>query len=1061
MKTHNCNQRNTVSIQWHPSQWHPSQWHPKAMVAFVAVTLLSLISSTRTAAAEPTVDFGREVYPILQRSCLECHGEKKQEGELRLDRREDFVDSGLADGNAEENELLRRITLPRGDDEIMPAIGEPLTRRQIATMRAWIDQGANWPEEFAVGRHWAYVVPTRGDLPVVSNANWPRTPIDHFVMRRLDLEGLKPSKRATPEKLVRRLYLDLIGLPPSPDEVNAFVRDPSDENYEAIIDNLMNRPQFGERWARPWLDLARYADSHGFQRDNLRDIWAYRDWVIKAMNDDMPFDQFTIEQVAGDLLPNATESQRIATGFHRCTPTNVEAGSLPEETRIEQVIDRVNTTGAVWLGTTLECCQCHDHKYDPFSMRDYYQLLAFFNSTELEADRANPKTPSSIKFQGPSMPLTNPERDARRSELQQEVKSIRQQLTARRTELDKDLEPWTAEYAEELSVAPQNHVLEVVDFKSEGTTDTHEILEDGSVLLRGDDPPENDTYQIRLRGQVGDVRAIKLEALRHDALPGMGPGRGDPVKRNFVLNGFSVKRTRHASDPAEQETQLKFSSAQASFSQQKWDVAGALKANDKRSGWAISPQFDKEHWALFILEEPLELVGDDELLVTLKQEWGQARTIGRVRLSAVSGNVNTQSIPQPVLEVVKKETKDWSKKDRTTLVDYRAKEDVETKRLSGVVAELDKQVAKLAADTTLIMVEMKTPREAAIFERGDYRKKGEPVSAGAPKSLHELPTDADNRLGLAHWLVSPENPLVARVTVNRWWAELFGDGLVSTPEDFGIKGDLPTHPDLLDWLSVEFVENGWSMKKLLKTIVLSSTYQQSSIVTPELLQLDDQNRLLARGARLRMDAERIRDNALSISGLLNLKQFGPPIRPYQPDGIWSKVGGTAYKYEVSPGTEQYRRGLYVVIKRGSPYPSFVNFDASARLTCTVERSRTNTPLQALTLLNDRVYVESARALASRVTHDRKDNSLDEQLGYAFQLCTARQPNERELQVLNDSFAEQVAAYKLRVEKEQIEKEKSGKTPAEKGPDVQGDAEQDAWYSIATILLNLHETITKD
>ena len=1012
-------------------------------------------ASTTHAQQTRTVDFGKEIFPILQRSCLECHGPKKQEGDLRLDRQEDWGAAGFLDINLDTNlddhELIRRISLPRGDEDVMPAIGDPLSAQQVKKIRRWLDQGGKWPEGFEAGRHWAYVAPQRAPLPQISNKSWARSPIDYFVMRRLDIEGLRPSPRATPEKLVRRLYLDLIGLPPTPAEVNAFVDDPSDERYEAIIDELLQRAQFGERWARPWLDLSRYADSHGFQRDNLRDIWAYRDWVIRALNKDMPFDQFTIEQVAGDLLPNATESQRIATGFHRCTPTNVEAGSLPEETRIEQVIDRVNTTGAVWLGTTLECCQCHDHKYDPFSMRDYYQMLAFFNNTELEADRANPKAASSIKFLGPSMPLANVDRDGQRSKLQQEVASIRKQQAVRRGELESDLESWASEYAADLVKAPQSHVLEVVEFKSEGTSDQHEILADGSILLRGNDPPKNDIYQIRVRGVLSDVRAIKLEALRHDSLPGGGPGRGDPKRRNFVLNEFSAKLARQSTgDGGKEPVGLKFTTAQASFSQKNWDVVGTLNSETKQSGWAISPQFDKDHWAIFVADKRLELTQDDELIFTLKQQWGQARTIGRVRILALTGNVNAESIPQPVVDVVKKDVQEWVAKDRKTLVDYRVKQDAETKRLQAIAAEIAKRITGVAADTTLVMVELKKPREAAIFERGDYRKRGEPVSAAAPSIFHEMPAGPGNRLTLARWLVSPENPLVGRVTVNRWWAELFGEGLVATPEDFGIKGDLSTHPELLDWLAVEFVENGWSTKQLLKTIVMSATYQQSSAVTQVASERDAPNQLLARGARLRMDAERIRDNALSISGLLSLKQFGPPIRPYQPDGIWSKVGGTAYKYEVSPGSEQYRRGVYVVIRRGTPYPSFVNFDASARLTCTIERSRTNTPLQALTLLNDRVYVESARALAKRIVTDKLDQPLEIQLQYAFQLCTARKPSKRELSVLTKLFHSQVEAYQEKV-----------KDASPESADKQANAEKDAWYSVATILLNLHETITKD
>lgn len=806
-------------------------------------------------AEDTTVSFGEHIFPILRKSCFECHGAEEQEGGLRLDERNALFDSGsVVAGKPDESELLRRVMLPKGHSEIMPAVGDPLAPKEVAIVRAWIEQGANWPEDFIPPPHWAYVKPTRPATPTVTDPAWIRSPIDAFVLRRLEQEGLAPSPIASPEKRIRRVYFDLIGLPPTPEEVNAFVADPSDQHYAQIVDQLLKQPQFGERWARPWLDLARYADSHGFQRDDFRDIWPYRDWVIRAMNDDMSFDQFTIEQIAGDLLPDATESQRIATGFHRCAPTNCEAGSLPEETRAEQIIDRVNTTGAVWLGTTLECCQCHDHKYDPFSARDYYQLLAFFNSTEREADLTDPKTPSSIQFQGPSMSLANPERAAKHDALTKQRAAIDEKQQARRKELNASLVEWIAD----------------------------------------------------------------------------------------------------------------------------------------------------------------------------------------------SKNMDAKTTPKAVKAAAKKPAEKWTKKEKTTLLDFYAKQDQPSQKLQKQLNQFDKQLKETEPDTTLVMIELNEPRPTHIYLRGDYKSKGDRVEPGTPERLHAMPQGPPNRLTLANWLISPENPLVARVVVNRWWAQLFGQGLVTTEEDFGIKGEPPTHPELLDWLAVEFMDNGWSRKKLLREIVLSSTYQQSSRITPQLQQIDDQNKLLARGPRFRMSAEMVRDNALATSGLLSEQQFGPPIRPYQPPGIWTKVGGQRYKYEVSPGSEKHRRGIYVVLKRGSPYPSFLNFDGTARLACTVERSRTNTPLQALTLLNDPVYVEAAKSLATRIREEQSDVPLDDQLTYAFQLCTARQPNEVELATIKQLYESQFQAERADDDSLNLE-----------------DAKEAAWYSVATALLNLHETITKD
>ncbi len=810
---------------------------------------LLLAATSRLVVAEETqkpksesVSFASEVFPLLRKACFECHGENVQEGGLRLDRREDLFDSGsITPGHPDNSELLRRVMLPESHDEIMPAVGDPLTQPQVAILHRWIDSGADWPDDFEAPIHWSYIKPTRPQLPAVTNHKWIQSPIDHFVLAKLEAIGLDSSPAASPEKRIRRVYLDLIGLPPTPEEVNAFVADPSQAHYQRIVDDLLSRPQFGERWARPWLDLARYADSHGFQRDDLRDIWPYRDWVIQAMNDDMPFDQFTIEQIAGDLLPDATESNKIATGFHRCAPTNVEAGSLPEETRTEQVIDRVNTTAAVWLGSTLECAQCHDHKYDPFSMKEYYQLLAFFNSTQREADRTDPKKPSSIAFQGPSMPLANPEREARRRELQASKSRLTTAQNSRREELTTQLTTWVT------------------------------------------------TVDIGTR----------------------------------------------------------------------------------------------------------------------------------------------KDVPTPVLAVMKKPMDEWNDKDEQTLVDYCAAEDPVSQNLKKKLTRVERDLKQAAPDTTLVMIELEKSRPTFMYERGNYQTPGEAVLPGTPEILHAMPSGPGNRLTLARWLVSEENPLVARVVVNRWWAELFGRGIVATEEDFGIKGESPTHPQLLDWLAVELMEKNWSRKRLLREIVLSATYQQSSHITAELREKDDQNLLLARGPRLRMDAEMIRDNALAISGLISLKQFGPPIRPFQPPGIWTKVGGQKYKYDVSPGSEQYRRGVYVVLKRGSPYPSFLNFDATARLACTVKRSRTNTPLQALTLLNDPVHVQAAKSLGQKIEQEYGDRSFEEQLTIAFQLCTARVPTEREFTTLKSLY------------------------------DASADDPTEGWFHVATALLNLHETITKD
>jgi hypothetical protein len=725
---------------------------------------------------------------------LECHNSRDHKGGLRLDNAKDaFKDPSIISAkNPSESELLRRISLPKGHEEVMPNLGEPLSRRDVQSVREWIEAGAAWPDSFDTPPHWAYVRIERPPVP-----GHAAHPIDAFIRRKLAGEGISPSKEANRHTLLRRLHLDLTGIPPTLEQMERFCADPAPDAYERAVDGLLSSDQFGVKWARQWLDAARYADSHGFQRDDLRDLWPYRDWVVAALNADMPFDQFTREQIAGDLLPNPTTDQKIATGFNRSAPTNVEAGSDPEETRVNQVIDRVNTLGMVWLGSTLECAQCHDHKYDPFTQSDYYGLFAFFNNTSLEADRTNPRTPGSIQFKGPYLTLSKEDGLAKRSEIESKIQAL--------------------------------------------------------------------------------------------------------------------------------------------------------------------------------------------------------------------------------------ETSQASDKNRA-------------------LKRLYKDLEELPGQTTLVMQE-DSPRMTRVFTRGDFRSPGATVKPSVPVHLHPLRAEssAPNRLDLARWLTDRNNPLTARVTVNRWWSEIFGNGLVRTPEDFGIKGEPPTHPELLDWLACELMENGWSMKRLLRAIVTSQTYKQSSEMTPALRERDDRNLLLARGPRFRLDAELIRDNALAIAGLLNTRLGGEPIRPPQPKGLWTKVGGKAYDYQTSPGTEQYRRGLFVVIKRGSPYPSLVNFDANARMTCRVKRTLSNTPLQALTLLNDPVYVEAANAFADRL---RSGSDSDEQrLSRGFRIALGRSPEPFE-------------SGALRALLDSLRGDPHPRGAASAAGSEVSDPELAAWRAVATTLLNLDETISK-
>lgn len=1028
--------------------------------------LITLLTTAALHAA--STDFAKDVYPVLQRACFECHGPEHRKADLRLDT---ASPKHLKIGT----DLLRRVALPKENKDAMPKRGDRLTTAEIDHLRDWIKAGAPWPDKLETLQHWSYLPPQRPALTIVKNQSWPKNEIDRFILAKLEASNLAPSPPAAPEILIRRLTLDLTGLPPTPAEVDAFLKEHSQDPascIEHLATRLLASDQFGVRWARPWLDLARYADSHGFQRDDLRQVWAWRDWVVNALNANMPFDQFTLEQIAGDLLPNATPEQIIATGFHRCTPTNVEAGTEPEESRINQVIDRVNTTGAVWLGTTLECAQCHNHKYDPISQRDYYSLLAYYNNTEKEAERTSPTTPGSIQFQGSPYKISDPGGEAQRTQLAAQMKTLNAQLASRQKQLATPGAPAASPSAK---IASSNAVkaLKPTAFITESDAES-ELQPDGSVLLTGP-APDKDTYTFETELTAGELSGLMLDTLTHASIPGDGPGRGGVNRPNFVLHSFDCTLTT----PDGKTQPLTFKTAYADYSQKGYEVT-TLVTKTGKSGWAIGQRFHEPHWAAFELPQPMSVTAGTKLSIHMAQNFGNALVIGCLRISSITGNVAAclPDVPEPSPVVAQKGRKGKAAPAPVS-------KDPELAKLEKQKLALQKQITALAAPTTEIMRELPQPRMSAIFKRGVYTDLTDPVTAAVPAIFNTPLSGPPNRITLAKWLVSRENPLVARVTVNRWWAELFGAGIVSTLEDFGIKGAPPSHPELLDWLASEFIDSGWDMKHMLKKIVTSATYQQSSsiydlrftiddlgkatppppsspeiinhkskIINPSASSLDPSNTLLWHSPRFRLDAEAIRDNALSIAGLLNLKQGGTPIRPPQPDGLWQKVGGQQYNYVVSPGAEQYRRGLYVVLKRGSPYPSFMNFDASARMACVVRRSRSNTPLQALTLLNDPVYVEATQSFAKRIVAESPSTDLDSRLQHAFRLALARSAQPQELTVLKTLWETQFESAKTDPKATQ---ELSAGSPL---PPNLPPAEFAAWYAVASAILNLDECITK-
>lgn len=1007
------------------------------------------------------IEFSTDVLPILQARCESCHGSEEREGGLQFLSRQDLLnrnDSGepaVIVGKPEVSELIRRVT---SDDEFerMPPEGTALTPEQIETLKNWVSEGAKWPEGEKRPVHWAYVPPQRPEVPKVDNSGRVANPIDAFVLQMLSREKpeLKQSAIASPAKLLRRVHLDITGLPPAPEQLAAFEKEPTFEHYQRIVDELLASPRYGEKWTRQWLDLARYADSNGFQADQFREIWAYRDWVIQAFNNDMPYDQFTLEQIAGDLLPNATLEQKIATGFQRCTTCNVEAGVDPEENRTNQVIDRVNTAGTVWLGTTLECAQCHNHKYDPFTQEDYYQIFAFFNNTPLEVVQPNG---AGVQFEvsGPKMELPLDEQQAEElAKLREQFAAIETKLASRKKELAAVQGAWAQELVQSLNSAPEWHVLTPDSFQSSGGA-SHDVLEDQSVLLSGK-AADKDHYTIQFRTKLDGITGFKLETLTHDSLPGKGPGRGDAERPNFVAYELEVMVADLNEQAATQKVELH--SAQADFSQANYPVKGLIDG-DSKTGWAINPQFHKPHWASFLTAEPI--TGEQEKLVTvtIDQHYGGARTIGCLRFSAMTGDPGAQGIPQDVREILASKEKRTAKQKKR-LTEYHQSTDKQFAQLLTQTKNLQKKIDAVQPPTTLVMVEMEQPRMTNIFKRGNFLNKGAEVTPDVPAALNFVPTLNDSegqpdRIAFAEWLVSPENPLVARVAVNRWWSEFFGHGIVDTLEDFGTQGEPPTHPQLLDWLATEFIDNNWSMKHIHRTIVLSETYRQSSSISPEQLEADPSNKWYGRGPRVRMSAEMIRDHALAVSGLLSEKMGGPPIYPPQPANIWRHVGRNAPKYVTDTDEDRFRRGIYVVWRRSAPYPSFVNFDAPDRGACVVKRSRTNTPLQALTLLNDPAYVEMAHALAKRLVTDLPEADTKTRIEYGFRLSLAREAGSNEVETLLNFFENELVRF------QNDSKLAEAIIPKAERSDTISIAEQSAWFEVANILLNLDETITKN
>jgi mono/diheme cytochrome c family protein len=1013
----------------------------------------ALLGDWASAADQPNVDFNRDIQPIFIKRCYECHGPDKQKNDLRLDRKQDAFRGGksgkptLVPGKRAESEIIARVT-SSDPDERMPSKGEPLTAEQIALLRAWIDQGAVWPDE---KKHWAFIKPVRPEVPAVKNKLWPRNEIDHFILARLEQEKLLPSPEADRATLLRRLSLDLIGLPPTIEEVDAFLNDRNSVAYERVVDRLLASPHYGEHFARAWLDLARYADSNGYQVDLARSMWPYREWVINAFNRNMPFDQFTIEQLAGDLLPNATLEQKIATGFNRNTKTNDEGGGDDEEYRTKAVKDRVATTGATWLGLTMMCAECHTHKYDPITHEDYYRFYSFFNNT---ADRGNGNEPSIAV---PAPPVQQ-----RVDYLHARLARLKQELAEAEKKLPIEQEAW------ERHIAGKTKVWVTLDLTNAISTGgaVFTNLPDQSILATGVNPTY-DTYQIEAETGLQSITAVLLEVLPDPTLPKNGPGRWGQTG-NFILDELGMTAAPRAGDGAAPSA-IFFGKATADWEQQYYRAEHAVDRNPK-TGWAIGPKFGQRHFLIAELKEPLSIKGGAKLAFRFDSYHGNNHTVGRLRLSVTTEKDPAALWPAPteVAELLAIPTKQRTpEQQRILLAHYR--------NLSPTIRQIERETfrindreAELANTkyTVLVMKQRDEARTSYIHVRGNFLEKGKEVTPGVPAILPPLPADQPaNRLALARWLVNPENPLTARVTVNRLWERVFGTGIVKTSEDFGKQGETPSHPELLDWLACEFTSPGasqkaWDVKHMMKLIVMSATYRQSAAVDEERLEKDLYNRLLARGPRFRMDAEMIRDQALAVSGLLNLEIGGPSVYPVQVPNLWKELGFLRPEigmdeWPVSEGPELYRRGLYTFWRRVCTYPTFATFDAPSREVCISRRPRSDTPLQALAALNEPAFLEAARVLAQRVLL-YGGSDPNRQVEYAFRLCLARSPTEQERQRLVSLYEQQLKGFERDAKSaEELVNQGSAERPA--NLDVRKLA---AWMVVGNVLLNLDETLTK-
>jgi hypothetical protein len=1143
-----------------------------------AFALLACALLPERLVATEVPDFNRDIRPILSNNCFHCHGpdeESRKGGQdgLRLDTSEGArTDLGggafaIVPGHPEKSELIARL-ITQEADELMPppASGKTLTPAEIDLLRRWIKAGAPY------ARHWSYEVPQRPALPAVANGAWPQGPLDRFILARLEQERLRPQPEADRLTLARRVALDLTGLPPTLAEVEAFAADAAPGAYERFVDRQFAKPAYGEHWARLWLDLARYADSKGYADDQPRSIWAYRDYVIRAFSRDLPFDQFTLEQMAGDLLPQPTRDQIVATGFHRNTMNNTEGGTDDEEFRTVAVVDRVNTTLAVWMGTSMACAQCHTHKYDPITHKEYFQVYALLNQTE-DADR-NDETPLLEFFTA--------EQEAARERASAELAALHATFRAARERETVAAGEWARAFPARLDWRP----APLRAARAAGKTPVR--LEAGEAAVEAGPAKETFTLEptlpegetltaLRLEaGPAANGGGLTLQSVRAGVLPPEpfrharfvrveNPGRGKILsfaELEVFSGGQNVARTGQARQSSTAEGaeaaraldgntdgDILFKSVTLTTTEDNpwWELdLGATLPLEKVVLWGrrgeegtptgiritvldaerrpvferVTKEFPRptntvllsdprelplvlaaadpgqealEPGALvsdqpprkaakarkaagkpawrpgtaggagltLVPARPLRLAPGEQLVLTVEQQGAKARTAaGGLRVLATTDARAGEHArtPSTVLTALRRQEAERTPAQRDSVLDHYVREvapglATERRRLAALQRELD----EMPLQTTPILRELPAAERRAtrVHLRGNFQTLGDEVPPGVPAVFGALPAGQPaDRVALARWLVSRENPLTARVLANRLWEAIFGLGLVRTSEEFGAQGELPSHPELLDWLAVELMDDGWSVQRFLRRLVLSAAYRQHSRVTPEAFAADAENRLLSRGPRVRLAAEMVRDQALAVSGLLSAKQFGPAVRPYQPAFDLRAAFGGALDWKTSTGEDRLRRGLYTEWRRSSPYPSMVTFDAPNREVCTLRRPRTNTPLQALVTLNDPVYVEAAQGLARLMAHG--GDSVAEKAAAGFRRVLLRAPVPAELAPLVALHAEALAGFTREPEQAaQLIANPDLPPPATfSAPDLA------AWTAVANVLLNLDETLMK-